>query len=281
MEQDYLDFNIQLFAEADNADDNNETNTDTSEDVDLENEEQEEQEEQEVTSEPEDANGNKEEPIDKTKAFSTRLKQKTKEIEDKYQKSYNDKLDNLAKIKGFKNWEEYEKASQRDVLVEAGVEDPDKFQDTLQRMISENPEVLKAKRIIEENAEREKEIALEKEINLINKINPAINSLEDISKEENCQEVIDRLNKGYGLYDAYILSNLDKINANNVEKKKKKAINNVNTKKHLNTTRGGSKDYVEVPKDVYDTYKKNLPSWSDKQIRDHYAKTMKGETNNG
>lgn len=276
-EVDFLNFDIQMFAEADNADDIDETEEDTSstsEDVDLE---------YNIT-DPETADGNEDEennsdeepPIDKTKAFSNRLKQKTQEIEKKYNDEFQNKLDNIAKIRGFDSWEDFEKSNNRDTLIEAGVEDPDKFQDTLQKMISENPEVLKAKRIIEEQETREKELALEKEINLINKIDSNINSLDDISKEPNCQEIIDKLNRGYSLYDAYILSNLDKINANNIEKAKRKAMDNVNSKKHLGKTRGSSGDYVEVPKDIYDTYRKNLPKWTDKQIREHYAKNMKG-----
>ena len=272
-EVNFLNFDIQMFAEADNADDieQNEDTSDTSEDVDLE----------DNNTDPDDADGEQtnesdNDNIDKTKAFSNRLKQKTIEIENKYNQEYQDKLNNIAKIRGFDSWEDFEKSNNRDTLVEAGVEDPDKFQQTLEKMISENPQVLKAKRIIEEQEAREKEIALEKEINLINKINPNINSLDDISKEPNCQEIIDRLNKGYSLYDSYVLSNLEMINANNLEKGKKKAMSNVNSKNHLGKTRGQSSDYVDVPKDIYDTYKKNLPSWSDKQIRDHYAKTTKG-----
>lgn len=267
-----LEFNIQLFAEADNTDDNDTDDTDdTSADVDLDDVDTDSD-----NADGDDDNGSNEEPIDKTKAFSDRLNKKTKEIEDKYTKEFQNKLDNIAKVRGFESWEAFEKSNHRDTLIEAGVEDPDKFQDILEKMISENPQVLKAKKIIEEQEAREKELAVEKEIELINKLNPNIKSLDDISMEDNCQEVIDKLNKGYSLYDAYVLSNLDKINANNLEKGKRKAIDNVNSKKHLGKTRGGSVDFTDVPKDVYETYRRNLPKWSDKQIREHYAKTMNG-----
>lgn len=267
-----LEFDIQLFAEADNTDDNDTDDTDdTSADVDLDDVDTDSD-----NADGDDDNGSNEEPIDKTKAFSDRLNKKTKEIEDKYTKEFQNKLDNIAKVRGFDSWEAFEKSNHRDTLIEAGVEDPDKFQDILEKMISENPQVLKAKKIIEEQEAREKELAVEKEIELINKLNPNIKSLDDISMEDNCQEVIDKLNKGYSLYDAYVLSNLDKINANNLEKGKRKAIDNVNSKKHLGKTRGGSVDFTDVPKDVYETYRRNLPKWSDKQIREHYAKTMNG-----
>lgn len=262
----FLAFDIQMFAEdeAANSEDNEEVLDD---DVEVE--------EPSLESDSNDAVGN-EEPVDKTKAFASRLKEKTREIEEKYNKQTQTKLDNMAKIRGFDNWEEFEKSNQRDSLIEAGVEDPDKFRDILDKMISENPEVLKARKIIEEQEAREREVAIDSEIKLIQKINPNINSLDDISKEENCQEVIDRLNKGYSLYDAYVLSNLDRINNQNTEKAKKEAINNVQSKSHMKKSSGGSNDYVEVPHEVYDTYKKNLPNWTDKQIREHYAKSLNG-----
>lgn len=273
-ENKFLNMNIQLFAEeADNAD---ETDTEVEEDLDVE-EDLEEDDDDEVESDSVDADGEEEnEPIDRTKAFSNRLKEKTKEIEEKYNKQSQDKLDNIAKIRGFKNWEEFEKANQRDTLIEAGVEDPDKFKDILDKMISENPEVLKARQIIEEHEARERDLAVEDEIKLIQKLNPNIKSLDDISKEENCQEVIDRLNKGYGLYDAYILSNLDKINSISSEKAKKSALNNAQSKSHMKSTRGTSTSNIEVPKDIYNTYRKNLPKWTDKQIKEHYAKSIGG-----
>lgn len=272
-ENKFLNMNIQLFAEeADNAD---ETDTEVEEDLDVE--EDLEEDDDEVESDSVDADGEEEnEPIDRTKAFSNRLKEKTKEIEEKYNKQSQDKLDNIAKIRGFKNWEEFEKANQRDTLIEAGVEDPDKFKDILDKMISENPEVLKARQIIEEQEARERDLAVEDEIKLIQKLNPNIKSLDDISKEENCQEVIDRLNKGYGLYDAYILSNLDKINSISSEKAKKSALNNAQSKSHMKSTRGTSTSNIEVPKDIYNTYRKNLPKWTDKQIKEHYAKSIGG-----
>ena len=258
-------FDIQLFAdEADNTDEVDDTELDEDEveltDSDAEDAISEEQDEKNTkTSEKE---------VDKTKAFSDRLKQKTQEVE----KKYNEKLENIAKNKGYKSWEEFEKAMNRDALVEAGVEDPDKFSDVLNRMIKESPEVIKAREIIEKQQEEEKNATMEKELKLIHEIDDSIETLDDISKMDNCDEVIEKLNRGYSLYDAYVLCNMNKISQMSKDKKEKDQINNVNSKNHIKTTRGGSSNYVEVPTEIYNTYKKNLPNWTDKQIREHYAK---------
>ena len=125
-----LEFDIQLFAEADNTDVNDTDDADdTSADVDLEDD----VDTDSYNADGDDDNGSNEEPIDKTKAFSDRLNKKTKEIEDKYTKEFQNKLDNIAKVRGFDSWEAFEKSNHRDTLIEAGVEDPDKFQDILEK----------------------------------------------------------------------------------------------------------------------------------------------------
>ena len=248
---------------ADNADEINETNLDEEEveltDSDTDNA---------ISNEQDDKAEKSTKEVDKTKAFSDRLKQKTQEVE----KKYNDKLENIAKTKGYNSWEEFEKAMNRDALVEAGVEDPDKFSDVLNRMIKESPEVIKAREIIEKQQQEEQDAKMEEEIKLIHNIDESIETLDDISKLDNCDEIIERLNRGYSLYDAYVLCNMAKVSQMNKDKKDKNQINNTNSKNHMKSTRGGSGDYIEVPTDIYNTYKRNLPNWTDKQIREHYAK---------
>lgn len=266
-ENNFITFDIQLFAEeADNTDEVGDTELDEDE-VELT-----DSDTNDAVSDEQDEDSNKtlndNVEIDKTKAFSDRLKQKTLDIE----KKYNDKLNAIAKNKGYDTWEEFEKAQNRDALIEAGVEDPDKFSDVLQRMIKESPEVRKANEIIEKQQEEENEKITAEEIKLIHAIDSSINSLDDISKMDNCNDVIEKLNKGYSLYDAYVLCNINKISQINKDKKDKEKINNVNSKSHLKQTSGGSKNYIEIPSEEYAIYKKNLPNWTDKQIREHYAK---------
>lgn len=259
----FLNFNIQLFADkADNEDEVEETELDE-EEVEL------------TDSDTDDAVSNEEDDdkeekieIDRTKAFSDRLKQKTQDIEKKYE----EKLNNIAKNRGYNTWEEFEKASNRDTLIEAGVEDPDKFGDVLNRMISESPEVVKAREIIEKQKQDENDRIMQEELKLIHAVDDSIETLDDISKMDNCNDVIEKLNKGYSLYDAYVLCNMNRISQINKDKKDKSQANNTNSKNHMKKSTGGSNVEIEVPADEYAIYKKNLPGWTDEQIRKHYAK---------
>lgn len=263
-----LDFNIQLFAdEADNEDEVNETELDEDE-VELTDSDTDAAVSEDDNKEQDNTTSKKDVEIDKTKAFSDRLKQKTQDIEKKYQ----DKLNAIAKNKGYDTWEDFEKAQNRDTLIEAGVEDPDKFSDVLNRMISESPEVVKAREIIEKQKQDENDRIMNEELKMIHAIDDSIETLDDISRMDNCDEVIEKLNKGYSLYDAYVLCNMNRITQLSKDKKEKDMVNNTNSKSHMKKTSGGSNNYVEVPADEYAIYKKNLPNWTDKQIREHYAK---------
>lgn len=264
--ENFLDFNIQLFAdEADNEEEVEETELDE-EEVELTDSDTDDA----VSEDNDDDNetSNKDVEIDKTKAFSERLKQKTQDIEKKYQ----EKLETIAKNKGYNTWEDFEKAQNRDALIEAGVEDPDKFSDVLNRMISESPEVVKAREIIEKQKQDENDRIMQEELKMIHAIDDSINTLDDISQMDNCNDVIEKLNKGYSLYDAYVLCNMNRITQLSKDRKEKDKVNNTNSKNHMKKTSGGSNNYIEVPADEYAIYKKNLPNWTDKQIREHYAK---------
>ena len=256
----FLDFDIQMFAE--------EADNDSDEGAGVP-----------LTDGTDNANSTKvdkvDEPIDKTKAFSARLKEKTKEIEDSYSKKFEEKLLNVAKLNGFSSWEEMEKHNRVNALQTAGIEDVDKFEETLNNLINQSPEVLKAKEIVERNKAKENETKLAEELSKINKLDPSISSLDDISKLDNCKEIIDKLNGGYSLYDAYVLANFDNIRSDVKEAGKRTAIDNINSKSHMKTATGGSGQHINIPDDVLAMYRKNLKGWTDAQIREHYEKQFK------
>lgn len=256
MKENLMKLNIQLFG--DEA-----ANVDTSEDNSAQSI---------VEDESNNVSPNVEE-IDKTKSFSTRLKAKTDEIE----ASYNNKLNHIAKLKGFETWEEYEKHEENQKIKDLGVEDETKFKDFIDSVIDKNPKILEAQKIIEANQQKEHEKYITQEVEKINKINSKIKTLDDISKLPNCDAIVEKINKGYSLYDAYILENLDSIKIDNLNAAKASVINNVNSKGHIKTTTGGTSQQMSVPTDILAMYRKNMPKWSDQQIIEHYNKTMEGE----
>lgn len=256
-----MKLNIQKFAE----EAANETETVETEEVEVESTESEENVEVSNT----DAGVN----IDKTKAFSNRLKEKTEEIEHQYQ----EKLDKIAKSKGFDSWEKFEAHVEQEKLDDLGVQDKDKFKEFIDTVIDKNPKILEAEKIIQENKEKEREKYVLEQVEMINKLDSKIKSLDDISNLPNCDGIIDKVNKGYSLYDAYVLENLSNIKLETLNAAKANVINNVNSKGHIKTSSGGSNQQHTVPNDILAMYRKNMPKWSDQQIIDHYNKTLGDE----
>lgn len=256
MKEKFMKLNIQLFAEeADNDVDVEEESTDSS-----------------------DAATEEETPVDKTKAFSDRLKAKTQDIEKKYADDYNSRLNTIAKEQGYETWEDFEKASHTRALRDIGVdeENEDKFQKLIDNAINKNPDVVKAREIIKKSEEDRRNKEMIKEVELIHELDDSISTIDDIAKLDTVQDIIDLVNKGYRLYDAYRLANYDSILSNNTNYAKKQAINDVNSKSHMKTSQGSNGKNIHVPTDVYNMYKRNMPKWTDEQIRAHYAKNKEG-----
>ena len=98
-------------------------------------------------------------------------------------------------------------------------------------------------------------------------------------KDEKCfdyEKAWIKVNKGYSLYDAYVLENLESIKIDNLNAGKANVINSVNSKGHIKTTSGGTSQQVSVPSDILAMYKKNMPKWTEQQIIEHYNKTLGG-----
>lgn len=217
--------------------------------------------------------------IDTTKAFSKRLKEKTKELETKYseeaEKKVTERLNEIAKLHGFDDWDKYEDSINKNMMIDAGVDDPEKIEKVIQKMISQNPEVIKAKRIIEQTERDNYNKSISEQIEMINKIDPEINSLEDLSKLENCNEITEKVKAGYKLYDAYVICNLDKIQNANIASAKKQAKDNYDSKGHMKKSAGKSSTVIDVPNDIYQMYKRNT-KMTDEQIKAHYKKSLEG-----
>lgn len=211
--------------------------------------------------------------ITKTQSFSRRLKQETQKI----QEASKAKLDGIAKSKGFENWEALEKASEEEQLTQLGIEDKDTFEKFLNEKIENNPVVVEAKKIIEEQKNTEISKILNSEIEEISKLDPTIKSLDDLAKIPEYEDLMDKaVNRGYSLSDAFRVVAFNRITSKVVADSKEAAISNINSKSHMKTSSGSGSDEVYVPADIMATYKKNCPEMSEEAIAKDYNKFLKG-----
>lgn len=215
--------------------------------------------------------------VDQTKAFSERLKSKSVEIEKKAKDEAKADMDRTAQLRGYKDWEAFEKAITEDTILDMGVKDPDQFEKFVKGLIEKDPMVVKAKKLIEEQEASQGERELQEQVNKIMSDDSSIKTLDDIFALPNYKEIYEKVQKGYSLHDAYVIVNKDKIMLSKAETAKKQVITNLDSKGHLKNATGAGGVEVKIPQDIMDGYKRNLPGWSDEQIKNHYIKVTKGD----
>lgn len=265
---------IQMFAEeegtADNAVDVLTDTDDVNADVDIE--------EVEFTDgasaqEPEVKNTNK----SKTKEYSERLNADRAKIRAELEAENNAKLDAIAQGRGFENWKELEEYSNKQALEDLGVTDSDAFEKYIDTIISKNPKIIEANRILEEQAVRDRDAKLVEEITKIHELDESINSVDDLLASPNYDTVLEKVKQGASLLDAYRLANFDILMGKASDKASQKTYENVANKSHIKTATGRAVNDIVVPNDVLSIYKKNMPNWTEEQIKKHYANSMKGD----
>lgn len=233
----------------------------------------EQNDDQDVTEEVEETKVNKK----STKEYSERLKADREKIRKELEEENNKRLDGIAKSRGFDNWKELEEYSNKEQLQNLGVNDADAFEKYLNNLIDNNPEIVKARAIIAEQQQRDAERQLNDQVAAITKLDSSIKNVNDLINHPSYEKILERVQNGSSLVDAFKLENFEALTGRATNAAVQHTLNNINNKSHVKTTVGGAATDIVVPSDIYAAYKKNLPSWSDEQIKKHYAKEMGGE----
>ena len=142
----------------------------------------------------------------------------------------------------------------------------------IDRMIESNPVVMQAQRVIEHSKMAEAEYALQNDLAEIMKYDPSIKGINDLSSLPNFPEILDRVQRGASLIDAYKMVNFDAFMQHTNEAARQQAINQMRGKNHLTQSTGVAQtdEYVEVPKEIMSRWK--AEGKTEKQIRDLYKK---------
>lgn len=141
----------------------------------------------------------------------------------------------------------------------------------IDRMIAQNPVVMQAQQVIEQNKMVAAENALQRDLAEITKYDPNIKGINDLAALPNFSEMLDRVSHGMSLVDAYKIVNYGK----STDAARQQAINQMRGKDHLATQSGVEQDeeYVEVPSEIMSRWKSE--GKTEKQIRETYKKVAK------
>lgn len=141
----------------------------------------------------------------------------------------------------------------------------------IDRMIEENPVVMEAKQVIHNSRMMEADAALQRDLAEIGKYDPSIKTIQDISELPNFPEMLERVERGATLIDAYKMVNFDNFMQHTNQAARQQAINQMRGKSHLTSQGKGvdtPNDDVEVPAEIMANWK--AEGKTEKQIRELY-----------
>ena len=147
----------------------------------------------------------------------------------------------------------------------------------IDRMISQNPVVMQAQRVIEQTNANNAAQALQNDIAELSKIDPNIKGPQDLANIPNLDAIVGLVAKnGLSLVDAYKTVNFDNFMQHTNDAARQQAINQMRGKQHLASQPTGvatENDDVEVPAEIMSRWKSE--GKTEKQISELYKKVAK------
>lgn len=123
--------------------------------------------------------------------------------------------------------------------------------------------------------EQQLQAKVQAEIAEIQKLNPAIGSVEDLLKLPNAKEFYATVQRVGNLSDAYKLVYFDQLKNQQAEQARQQAQVNARGKEHLTPTQSRGEGNISVPADVMANYRRIMPNATEAQILAHYQKYAK------
>lgn len=165
-----------------------------------------------------------------------------------------------------------QRAAQNKLLEEKGINPA-----LIEQMINNSPAMRQAQQILEENSRSEAQRKLDADLKIVSQISPEIQSIADIENHPSYAVVLDFVQKGLSLPDAFKLANYDSLSSQRSEAAKQAAINQARSKNHMETTNGvstGSETLVPIPDSVLGQWKRSYPDLTMEQLTQKYNSSL-------
>lgn len=164
---------------------------------------------------------------------------------------------------------------QRRLQNEAELRDKGVNPEIIDKMIEENPVVMQAKEVLEKSKREQAEQALQKDLEEIMSYDDSIKGMSDLANLPNFGEIVERVQRGFSLVEAYKAVNFDTFMQKQKAAAHQQSINEMRGKSHMGTTQSvaSQDDSVDVPSDVLARWR--AEGKSDKEIHDLYNKVLK------
>lgn len=143
----------------------------------------------------------------------------------------------------------------------------------IEQMVNNSPAMRQAQQILAENTRAEAQRMLDADLRMVMTMAPEIKTMEDLQNHPSFGSVLDYVNSGLSLPNAFKLANYDSLVSRNSDAARQAAINQARSKNHMETTNsvsGGSETHVPIPDGVLAIWKESYPELSMEQLTKKY-----------
>ena len=182
----------------------------------------------------------------------------------------------ISTLDEFNSWHQQFAAGRLQQEIKSGKLTPE----GLEQAISAHPIVKKAEEVIRQSeaAQKQQDEAaarskIDAQIAEIHKLDPGINTVQDLLNMPNAKAFYEYARKGYELKDAYYLANREQLQTAAADAAKQQALNNARGKEHLRATgnaRGSGA--IAVPKEDMAMFRHFNPNATEAEIQAFYNK---------
>ena len=146
----------------------------------------------------------------------------------------------------------------------------------IDNLVANSPVVRQAQATMAELTNMRAQQEVDRDIIEVLKLDPSLNSKDDLMKDPSFSMVIDKVRSGMSLVDAYKLVNFDRLSSSKTAAARQAVVNQVKGQAHLSNGTGiNVNDSLEdIPANMVDKFKDMFPEKSMKELKELYNKTI-------
>lgn len=143
-------------------------------------------------------------------------------------------------------------------------------------LVANSPVVRQAQATMAELTNIRAQQEVDRDIIEVLKLDPSLNSKDDMMKDPSFSMVLDKVRSGMSLVDAYKLVNFDRLSSSKTAAARQAVVNQVKGQAHLSNGTGiNVNDSLEdIPANMVDKFKDMFPEKSMKELKELYNKTI-------
>lgn len=167
-------------------------------------------------------------------------------------------------------------AAQNRIQAEAQLKENGVDVSVLDEYVNSSPVLMEAKQIVEQNKQAQAEAQLNADFEELKLLNSDLKTFKDLENDPNFDLIVQRVQQGASLVDAYKIVNFDTLMSKGTKGAKQAAINQARGKAHLEPTEtlNESTDSA-ISESLLAELRSNFPDKSEKEIRKLYKQTFK------